>query len=127
MDQLARLEALEAENGRLRDRIAQLEEVVGFSIDLPIFLGLTTHEARLFGALLKRSVWTKEQLLFALYSDRHDGEAPEIKIIDVFVCKARKKLARFGIEIETLWGQGYRLSPEMKAKAVALIEQRSAA
>lgn len=127
MDQLARLEGLEAENQRLRDRVAQLEEVVGFTIDLPIFLGLTTHEARLFGALMKRPVWTKEQLLFALYSGRHDDEQPEIKIIDVYVCKARKKLARFGIQIETLWGQGYRLSPEMKAKAMALIDERAAA
>ncbi|MDE3830273.1 helix-turn-helix domain-containing protein [Sinorhizobium meliloti] len=28
---------------------------------------------------------------------------------DVFVCKMRKKLARFGVTIETVWGQGYRL------------------
>jgi two-component system cell cycle response regulator CtrA len=126
VDQLARLEALEAENQRLRDRVTQLEEVVGFSIDLPIFLGLTTHEARLFGALLKRPVWTKEQLLFALYSGRHDDEQPEIKIIDVYVCKARKKLARWGIEIETLWGQGYRLAPDMRTKALALIGERAA-
>jgi DNA-binding winged helix-turn-helix (wHTH) protein len=35
---------------------------------------------------------------------------PELKIIDVFVCKLRKKLARAtGGEhyIETIWGRGY--------------------
>jgi two-component system cell cycle response regulator CtrA len=37
---------------------------------------------------------------------------PEIKIIDVFVCKLRKKLANAsgGKEyIETVWGRGYAL------------------
>jgi two-component system, cell cycle response regulator CtrA len=37
-------------------------------------------------------------------------DEPELKIIDVFVCKLRKKLARAtGGEhyIETVWGRGY--------------------
>ncbi len=36
-------------------------------------------------------------------------DEPEIKIVDVFVCKLRKKLTSAGFEtpIETVWGQGY--------------------
>ena len=37
-------------------------------------------------------------------------DEPEIKIIDVFVCKLRKKLSKIsgGIEfVETVWGRGY--------------------
>ncbi len=37
-------------------------------------------------------------------------DEPEAKIIDVFVCKLRKKLAAFAggkNYIETVWGQGY--------------------
>jgi two-component system cell cycle response regulator CtrA len=36
-------------------------------------------------------------------------DEPEVKIIDVFVCKLRKKLARAGAEgiIGTIWGRGY--------------------
>jgi two-component system cell cycle response regulator CtrA len=36
-------------------------------------------------------------------------DEPEVKIIDVFVCKLRKKLARAGAGgiIGTLWGRGY--------------------
>lgn len=56
---------------------------------------------------------TKDQLLSALYSLSVDEE-PEIKIIDVFVCKIRKKLNEMhpglGRCIETVWGQGYRLN-----------------
>jgi DNA-binding winged helix-turn-helix (wHTH) protein len=37
-------------------------------------------------------------------------DKPELKIIDVFVCKLRKKLAQAtggGHYIETVWGRGY--------------------
>ena len=37
---------------------------------------------------------------------------PEVKIIDVFICKLRKKLAEAagaGSQIETVWGGGYML------------------
>jgi two-component system cell cycle response regulator CtrA len=36
-------------------------------------------------------------------------DEPEMKIIDVFVCKLRKKLAQAGGEnlIGTVWGRGY--------------------
>ena len=38
-------------------------------------------------------------------------DEPELKIIDVFICKLRKKLAAATFEganyIETVWGRGY--------------------
>jgi len=52
---------------------------------------------------------TKEMLLNHLYGGKNE---PELKIIDVFVCHLRKKLAQAtGGEhyIETIWGRGYRL------------------
>lgn len=37
--------------------------------------------------------------------------APKPKILDVFVCKLRSKLsAADGVDIETVWGRGYRLN-----------------
>ena len=44
-------------------------------------------------------------------------DEPELKIIDVFVCKLRKKLASAsgGQDfIETVWGRGYMLREEGK-------------
>lgn len=43
-----------------------------------------------------------------MYSDRIDA-APDVKIIDVFVCKMRKKLAKTTWRIHTVWGKGYQL------------------
>lgn len=58
-------------------------------------------------ALRKGSTLTKEMFLNHLYGGMDE---PEQKIIDVFVCKLRKKLqdASGGINyIETVWGRGY--------------------
>lgn len=112
-DQL--VEAIEAENDELRERIAFLEELVGLRMEVPPVFSLSQHEDRLLGVLLKREFATKEHILHALYGHR-PNEVPEIKIIDVFVCKARAKLKKFDIEIDTLWGKGYALNPANKAK-----------
>ena len=58
-------------------------------------------------ALRKGTTLTKEQFLNHLYGGIDE---PELKIIDVFICKLRKKLAAAtGGEsyIETVWGRGY--------------------
>jgi two-component system cell cycle response regulator CtrA len=49
-------------------------------------------------------------------------DEPELKIIDVFMCKIRKKLgaASNGDNyIETVWGRGYRLREPPEGRAAA--------
>lgn len=38
-----------------------------------------------------------------------NGDGPEIKIVDVYICKIRPLLAELGLVIETIWGKGYKL------------------
>ena len=60
-------------------------------------------------SLRKATTVTKEMLLAHLYGG---VDEPEMKIIDVFVCHLRKKLAQATggkHYIETVWGRGYRL------------------
>lgn len=52
---------------------------------------------------------TKQALLDELCL--HEVDQPEIKIVDVYVCKIRKKLKPLGIDIQTIWGRGYRMLP----------------
>lgn len=113
MDVAARLEAVEAENVMLREKVDQLETLLGWRVAAPLTFGLTPSEAKVFGVLMKRDLATKTLIAGTLYGDRPDGGA-EIKIADVFVCKIRAKLKRFGVEIETVWGHGWRLSPATK-------------
>ena len=65
----------------------------------------------------KGTIVTKEMLLNHLYGGMDE---PELKIIDVFICKLRKKLAHAeggNHLIETVWGRGYMLR-DPKATAV---------
>jgi two-component system cell cycle response regulator CtrA len=58
-------------------------------------------------SLRKGTTLTKEVFLNQLYGGMDE---PEVKIIDVFICKLRKKLshASYGKNyIETVWGRGY--------------------
>jgi two-component system, cell cycle response regulator CtrA len=58
-------------------------------------------------SLRKGSTLTKEMFLNHLYGGMDE---PELKIIDVFICKLRKKIenaANGFYPIETIWGRGY--------------------
>jgi two-component system, cell cycle response regulator CtrA len=59
-------------------------------------------------SLRKGSTLTKEMFLNHLYGGMDE---PEVKIIDVFICKLRKKIEKItpdgGACIETVWGRGY--------------------
>ena len=68
-------------------------------------------------SLRKSSTLTKEMFLNHLYGGIDE---PELKIIDVFVCKLRKKLSdASGGEnyIETVWGRGYVLKDPSRTPA----------
>ena len=71
-------------------------------------------------SLRKGTTLTKEMLLNHLYGGMDE---PELKIIDVFVCKLRKKLAAAtngDNYIETVWGRGYVLrDPDENVQAKA--------
>jgi len=58
-------------------------------------------------ALRKGTTLTKESFLNHLYGGMNE---PDMKIIDVFICRLRKKLANASggkDSIETVWGRGY--------------------
>ena len=71
-------------------------------------------------SLRKGTTLTKEMFLNHLYGGMDE---PELKIIDVFICKLRKKLATAAggkHYIETVWGRGYVLrDPSEGAQSVA--------
>jgi two-component system cell cycle response regulator CtrA len=60
-------------------------------------------------ALRKGMTITKEMFLTHLYGGMDE---PELKIIDVFICKLRKKLTDAGAGglVQTIWGRGYILA-----------------
>jgi two-component system cell cycle response regulator CtrA len=82
---------------------------------VPVHLTPSEYKVLELLSLRKNSVLTKEMCLNHLYNGLRE---PEVKIIDVFICKLRKKLAQAthgGNQIETVWGGGYMLrdTPDM--------------
>ena len=72
----------------------------------PVHLTGKEHAILELLVLRKGMVLTKEAFLNHLYGGMDE---PEMKIIDVFICKLRKKLAQAGADglIGTIWGRGY--------------------
>jgi len=71
-------------------------------------------------SLRKGTTLTKEMFLNHLYGGMDE---PELKIIDVFICKLRKKLAAATTGehyIETVWGRGYVLRDPAEEKAASV-------
>ena len=116
-----RCTVLEAENDELRERIIQLERALTAGYDrLPVG-GLTPTEAAVLAAIAASEAGaTKVRIFEAVYAMRHDGEAPEMKIVDVYVCKIRRKLRAYDIEIDTVWGWGYRMPLASREKLAVL-------
>jgi two-component system cell cycle response regulator CtrA len=77
-------------------------------------------------SLRKGTTLTKEMFLNHLYGGMDE---PELKIIDVFVCKLRKKLAAAtggDNYIETVWGRGYVLRDPIEETTTEETEVRQA-
>jgi two-component system cell cycle response regulator CtrA len=92
--------------------------------DSPVHLTGKEYQMLELLSLRKGTTLTKEMFLNHLYGGMDE---PELKIIDVFICKLRKKLSQAtGGEnyIETVWGRGYVLrDPEAAEGAQGIAMQ----
>ncbi len=88
---------------------------------MPVHLTGKEYQMLELLSLRKGTTLTKEMFLNHLYGGMDE---PELKIIDVFICKLRKKLSEAtggDNHIETVWGRGYVLrDPERGRQAERL-------
>ncbi|MDB5464773.1 MAG: chemotaxis protein CheY [Phenylobacterium sp.] len=94
---------------------------------VPVHLTPSEYKVLELLSLRKNTVLTKEMCLNHLYNGLNE---PEVKIIDVFVCKLRKKLAHAtqgASAIETVWGGGYMLRDAPAQAQIPAEEQALAA
>ena len=83
---------------------------------LPVHLTGKEYQMLELLSLRKGTTLTKEMFLNHLYGGMDE---PELKIIDVFICKLRKKLSEAtggDNHIETVWGRGYVLRDPEKGR-----------
>lgn len=109
----SRLEAenvrLRAEVDELREALRQARELLVAPVHLPFEWRLSPSQQTIFLALLGRDVASKEYLAAALYSGR--DEPGDLKIIEVFLSKLRRRLREVAVDarIENVYGRGWRL------------------
>ncbi len=95
----------------LRDRIRELEGVLGAVWRAPRVLHLTPTEERLLGALAaNRKLLSADALYTAIYSTRRNP--PEPQIIGVLIFRVRGKLAAHDITIDNRRLRGFEITPE---------------
>lgn len=80
---------------------------------------LTAGEARLLKCLMDGRLKTKAMLLDAASTDSMEVD---LKTVDVHVHKLRKKLKGHLVEVETVWGQGYKMDARNIARVMVLVD-----
>jgi len=112
-------EELQLENEVLRFRIEELLQ----SSKLCPFPELRGAKFRILNLLAKRSPETvRYEALYHAMSDNPEYLAVPHKALKVHVSVARQVIEAEAIEIETLWGVGYRMPRKSAAKWQALVE-----
>jgi hypothetical protein len=115
-----------SEMEKMRDRVLQLEQILGIDSSetgrIREAFGLEPDLARIMGMLLKRNFVSHESLYTVMYGHRPECEWPDAKVLDVQICKLRRRLKPFAIVIVTRWGEGWSISVANKVKARAVLD-----
>jgi two-component system cell cycle response regulator CtrA len=112
------------QNQELREEVRNMREILVPIIVAPSGFGMTPREWDLTSCLYANSpkIMSRQALLEAMYPN--NASAPEMKIIDVFICKIRKKIKPHGMDIGLSWGKGYFMPPESASVLRALLDQQ---
>jgi DNA-binding response OmpR family regulator len=113
----AKIADLEYQVEELREALCDCAQIPGHKQ-----LGITRSQHRVLVMLLKHQQVTRRAMFTALYGIRPEADQPNIeaKIFDVFVMRLRQWLPP-GATIETMWGQGWRMSYASKMAVMARI------
>lgn len=113
---------------QLRDRVAELEDILGLTAQFPRELIPVRHYRRgvagpLLGLLLARPFVSADVAYDTLYGGRPEADQPKSgnNCVSVMIYHLRQTLAPHGITVRNLWGQGYYLDDADKEKLRALI------
>lgn len=87
----------------LEEQVCQLKKLLVPIFVTPVEWGLTAQQQTLFCMLLKRDMFN------AVAITRPSTKNAANQCCDMAVCHLRKKLKKFGGQVKTEWGLGWRL------------------
>lgn len=94
-----------------RETIRNLRDLLMPPLVFPRKWQLTGAESRLLAALYSNPNGLSREVGHAVV-DNNPEPLTEQKIVDVFVCKLRKKMKPYGVSFVNQWGRGYAMTPE---------------
>lgn len=103
--------SLRSENDELRETVRFMRDMLMPPMRFPRAWRLTPTEGRLLAAFYANPEGLRKESVHAVI-DENMEPVTEPKIVDVFICKMRKKLKPYGVAFETQWGSGYFMTPE---------------
>jgi hypothetical protein len=119
---------------RLRDRVEELEALLGLTEDIPdeivpAELAIRSNHNGYFGPkvkaiigmLLARPFVTASTLYDAIYGALPEADQPNPRNIPVLLSRSRKIMRAHGVEITTMWGKGWYLDGPNKQKLAAIV------
>jgi DNA-binding response OmpR family regulator len=107
-----------------RDRIEELEYLVGLPKRTLCVVHFTRTEFKIVGLLLKHELVTREFIWRVLYGGMPDCDQPRTETVDVHLTFVRRKLRKQNISIATDHGHGWYLTKAERAKLEALLKER---
>jgi ribosome biogenesis SPOUT family RNA methylase Rps3 len=115
---------------RLRDRVEELEQILGMDEDdvslIRQVTGLAHTPATMVSILYRRRViLTKETLHQAIYGGMAECDQPQVRVLDSLIHQARKALRPYDVNIHTVYGGGgFSMDELSRARFKALLTQR---
>lgn len=115
---------------QLEERVRILEcDLYGLRWEAPACLGLTMAEEAILATLYGHTRTVSSYVLMLATRGLRHSQRDDVdpKVIHVMMSKLRRKLAGAGIEIETVWGRGFRLPQHSRQRLAAMETQEQAA
>lgn len=116
---------------RLRDRVAELEDILGLTAEFPrSAFGIKPGKWQrstldpLLGLLLAREFVPHAAAYDAVFGARPEAEQPSLNCISVAIHHLRKALRPHGVAIKNLFGEGYYIEEADKKKLRAALGMR---
>lgn len=103
----------------LTEKVRQLEtELYGYEWEPPREFRLTAMEGRILGVLVAAERARSKDFLIEATRDIPGvkTDAPYANVVQSKVCHLRTKLRPYGLEIENVFGRGYRLTTESRTR-----------
>jgi DNA-binding response OmpR family regulator len=118
IESLAHFAGKPSELQMLRDRVQELEEVLGITTkELALQkLPLSPQCCAILGMLYRAKSVGREQIYTGIWGARPECDQPSLNIVDVQLCRVKALLKPRGITVHGRYGRGWWIDDEDKAK-----------